>query len=370
MNAYRKRILYWSLTIIWFGVILATLQYAREWSDEIAKKYSEGFIPSIAAGILIAILVYSIIRLIRTKAQFFEYAVFAIIIAIYSYYFMTINIPIEKVHFLEYGLLAIFIILAIRVDRGDAGGYLIAGLLVTLAGCIDEYIQGLLPNRVGQLSDIYLNIIAGVLSLCWYRICIKPDETRGGVRSALAVSLPLMGIIIVVIGIFNSQISEFGYLIRDEEIGDFYTRMSPEKLGKEFPEKEFFVNETAPKLYVEDYSTMLKIVKNKIHGEVLVHIFRRDRHVRDKDYITSYRENQILEKFFGDYIKGTKHQWDALKMRKAYELSLEKLNEHYISPVSDHLIVQFSEKAQWTLIMVLNVIFIAASVLLTRKRGS
>ena len=362
-----KRIVYWILSAAWAGVILLTLPYARIWTDWITERFSGYFIPITVLLVFVLMLVFSIVRLARRKAGVFEWTIFVMLLAAYGYSLFRLEIIIEQVHFLEYGLLAFLFIKAVRIDRRDAGGYVIAIVLIALIGIIDEYIQGILPNRVGELHDVYLNILSGVLALCWYRIIIKPAEESGRIKTALLISLPVFGLILILIGFFNSDISEFGYFHTDKEIGSFYSRLDAELLGRHFPDSAYFRSEVAPRLYADKYSELLDLIENPIHSEVLVHIFRRDRHLRDEDYITSHRENQLLEKYFGGYMAGTKHEWNEKRTSAVAELSLEYLDQEYISPVSAHLIVSFSEKQQWIVITILNIIIIIATLLLIRN---
>ncbi len=362
-----KRMIYWFLSIAWAGVILLTLPYARVWTDWITERFSGYFIPITVLFIFVLILIFSIVKLVRRKAGVFEFIVFALLLAAYTYSLFQLEIIIEQVHFLEYGLLGFLIIKAIRTDRRDAGGYLIAIVLITLLGIIDEYIQGILPNRVGELHDVYLNILSGVLALCWYRIIIKPGEDQGRIKTALSISLPVFGLVLILLGFFNSNVSEFGYFHIDEEIGSFYSRLDSELLGRDFPDSAFFKSDVAPRLYVDNYSDILKSIENPIHSEVIVHIFRRDRHIRDEDYITSHRENQLLEKYFGSYIAGTRHEWDAKKKSAVEKLSIEHLDQPYSSPVSAHIITAFTERQQWIAIVILNFIIIFTVILLIRN---
>ena len=370
MTLKSKQFLYWTRAIVWAAVIFLTLPFAREWTDWITEKFTGYFIPIVVVAILVYFLVFSVVRLIKDKAGFVDCILLAIVTAGYVYANISLEILIEQIHFLEYGILAYYFIKAIRLSRTDPGGYIIAMVLVTLIGVIDEYIQGILPDIVGELHDVYLNILSGVLALCWYRIVLKPVEEKKPLRSAWAVSLPLIGLIIFIMGVFNSKISEFGHYIVDEEIGEFYTRIHPENLGKEYPDLDIFRKNILPKLYMVSYSELLHELINPVHGEILVHIFRRDRHIRDEDFITSHWENLILEKYFLPFIEGSEHHWTDEKKGEIYSLSIDKIEETYISPVSAHLITSFPERVHWVVIGIIEIIIIVGMMMLLRKRIS
>ena len=73
-----------------------------------------------------------------------------------------LEIPEERVHFLEYGVLGFFVLKATNEK------IFITFIFVALVGAVDEFIQFLLPQRVGELRDVAMNIIGGALGI-WVR---------------------------------------------------------------------------------------------------------------------------------------------------------------------------------------------------------
>jgi hypothetical protein len=369
-----RRLLYWSSVAVFITVIFLTLPYAPVWRDWLSLKLGEKFLPISVAVIIALILLWSLIRLICKRGRFSDYLFFVLIIAGYVYSLYQIKIEVEKVHFLEYGLLAVLFISALRLERKDPPQYLNSILLVTLTGIVDEYIQGILPSRVGELHDVYLNILSGALSLAWYRLCVKPVEiARALWRKGLAIALPVSALIILSFAVFNSRISGFGYLIRDPEIGAFYSRLPAQKLVHQLPEVEKFRKVELPRLYREDYENILNEVKNPIHSEALVHIFRRDKRLkRDRDYYIGYYENKILEKYFSPYIVGTEHQWPQEFKNRVQAAAADRLSEFYLSPVSAHLVTSFTAKTQWIAVVILEMLIFSIWGLLIfpKKRAS
>jgi hypothetical protein len=70
--------------------------------------------------------------------------------------------PEERVHFLEYGVLGFLVLQA--TGRRMA----LSLAFVILVGVADEFIQLLLPNRVGDLRDVVMNGAGGAFGL-WAR---------------------------------------------------------------------------------------------------------------------------------------------------------------------------------------------------------
>ena len=83
--------------------------------------------------------------------------------------FVRIEIPMERTHIIEYGVVAVFIHQAL-MERVSQGGRvpvpaILAILAIALAGVIDECIQAVLPSRVFDLRDILFNAFAGLMAI-------------------------------------------------------------------------------------------------------------------------------------------------------------------------------------------------------------
>jgi hypothetical protein len=83
----------------------------------------------------------------------------ALILAVAS----QLPIPEERFHFLQYGLLGILVLKTARAETWRQLAWM--SLFVVLIGMGDELIQWWLPNRVGDLRDVGMNSLAGVLGV-------------------------------------------------------------------------------------------------------------------------------------------------------------------------------------------------------------
>ena len=79
------------------------------------------------------------------------------------------GLPEERVHFVTYGLAGWLICWSIEARPGkllsSRTGWIIACLLVWLAGGVDELIQWWLPVRVFDVRDIMFNGVAGMMGV-------------------------------------------------------------------------------------------------------------------------------------------------------------------------------------------------------------
>ena len=87
----------------------------------------------------------------------------------------VIEIPEERVHFIEYSLLGAFIFTAWSLDLKGNPLYLASLGLTFLLGGIDELIQYFLPNRVGEFRDCVLNMVGGMIGIVMAWVLRRPS---------------------------------------------------------------------------------------------------------------------------------------------------------------------------------------------------
>ena len=87
------------------------------------------------------------------------------------------ELPAERIHFLEYGLLAFLAYKALEKDMIQKKSlYALTLLMVAAVSLLDEGIQYLLPNRVGELRDVALNVVSGILGLVITSVIIRAER--------------------------------------------------------------------------------------------------------------------------------------------------------------------------------------------------
>ncbi|MEM7158865.1 MAG: VanZ family protein [Myxococcota bacterium] len=81
---------------------------------------------------------------------------------------LGMSIPEERLHFLQYGLMAILARRALAPRFGPRRAYVWALVAVGLIGWGDEAIQGFLPDRVYDPIDVGINLLGALLTLAGY----------------------------------------------------------------------------------------------------------------------------------------------------------------------------------------------------------
>ncbi len=111
-----------------------------------------------------------VVQLVRSRPGWREVAVAMGFAIVYTLLLVGMERAEERLHVVEYGLLAVLIHLALEERRENGGNtpgpsWLLAVVAAATLGWIDEGIQAVLPSRVYDLRDVALNAAAGVLAI-------------------------------------------------------------------------------------------------------------------------------------------------------------------------------------------------------------
>lgn len=132
---------------------------------------------------------------------------------------------VERVHILEYGLLALLFYWALRPAAG-AVAVPLAGLVAAIVGILDETVQWLLASRVGEMRDILLNWAAAGSGLVG-AVALWPPGRRaapggGAPGSGNRRPWPALGLLAATWVLLSASFFDFAHLghrIEDREGG-------------------------------------------------------------------------------------------------------------------------------------------------------
>jgi hypothetical protein len=194
----------------------------------------------------------------------------------------------ETFHFVEYGVLSGLFYLAVRPEAD--GTLLILPVLAAVAvGVVDEWFQWFVPIRAGELRDVVLDSICGVL----FAIAMRPPprltlrlerKSRSRLEICAASTLALVAAFVSTVHI--------GHQVQDPEIGTFLSRYRPAQLSA-------FANDRGPRWRTTPPVAIRRFSREDQYlSEGLWHVQRRNQAWASGDIGAAWRENLILEKFF------------------------------------------------------------------------
>ena len=162
----------WIAAAGWILLIYSTLYYVRGPIEFLRERNLLRF--TVAAVFLLTAATVTFF-LLRRRPGRRALAVLGVSAVVYLVLFMMMERAEEKLHFIEYGVLAGVFYAALleraHRSRGSTRGQWtwwpapLAILLTSAFGWGDEGIQAVLPNRVYELRDVGLNVAAAIVAV-------------------------------------------------------------------------------------------------------------------------------------------------------------------------------------------------------------
>lgn len=255
----------WAYAIVWSGLIFIIIPVARAISDFVRDNLGgSAFTYGVATIMLLGLITMLGLLFRRRDVGWGQYAWLAAVGAAYLYFIFVLKdgSPEEAAHYVMYGGLGLLLYRALVHRVRDWSIYLVAALIGTFVGIMDETIQWLTPKRYFDTRDIWLNftgvalaqvaiaqglrpkLIAGAPGLgSWRRVCYMAALNLG-VLGLFHLNTPanVARYTEVIPGIehwrrFDDVMFEFGYRHEDPETGPFKSRLTLEQIAAESAER-------------------------------------------------------------------------------------------------------------------------------------
>jgi hypothetical protein len=203
---------------------------------------------------------------------------------------------VERVHFVEYGLLALLFFRAWR-DRGDLSMIVAPLLACTIVAFVDEWFQWFLPARVGEIRDIALNAIAVGCGLLFALGLDLPQRMQARMSRETARSLAVLSAVTVLTGAVFVDIIHMGHEITWEQ-STLRSRFTEGQLDALSAERARRWSQDGAPLTLQRLSR-----EDQYLAEGLWHVQHRNEAAGAGDAQVAWRENLILERFFAPVLE-------------------------------------------------------------------
>ncbi len=183
----RNLVVSWKWVLGYTALLLLTLNQTRRFLDWLEARNLSG----LQAGFLLLAGIGGVLFLLRrirqTEGGLSLFASLRLLgfLALYVFcMFASTNLTVDRIHFVEYGLLGLLCFRAVspRYGRGRRMAY---GMVAVFAvGFLDEVVQGFLSIRYYALRDVTIDLLAGLLpmlALLW--LPLYPGESQEGVEA-------------------------------------------------------------------------------------------------------------------------------------------------------------------------------------------
>jgi hypothetical protein len=287
--------------------------YIRSW---IRTQFPGQFVRIIGGVIaLLAIVAIgsAVLRIRERRALRYGAIIAAIVCAVlYSIAKATGNPDVDVVqrfHFVEYGLIAFLFYRGWRA-LGDPAVIVLpifAGLIV---GTADEWLQWFIPNRVGEMADIFLNGVAIGCGLVFSLGADPPEAFHAQLQPGSLSRIGRLGAAAILAFAVFFHVVHLGYDVRDDEIGMFKSRYSRSTL-------ESLTAAKGEEWRLHPLPLVLQRVsrEDQYMTEGVTHVQKRNEQLTANDPVAAWKENRILEKYYTpvldtpSYVSRTGHRW-------------------------------------------------------------
>lgn len=154
----------WALLVGYILLIFASLPVVRGVVIALRQQQLLGGTVTLLYFLAAVAVVYHVVFDVRLSDRIAYFAL-VLLAAITGAMILGLSIPEERVHFAQYGLMAVLARRALAWHVSPPQQYLGAFVIAAMAGWVDELIQGVLPNRVYDLRDVAINAVAALLAI-------------------------------------------------------------------------------------------------------------------------------------------------------------------------------------------------------------
>jgi hypothetical protein len=248
--------------------------------------FGVGVLAAVGLAILIAF-----VRIRERRMQRFALLVIALMFGGTYMWWTATPYPevnaVERVHFVEYGLIAFLFYRAWR-SAGDPSIVILPMLAAFAVGTFDEWLQWFIPFRVGEAHDVFINLAAIVCGLLFSLALQPPVAFSAQLRAESWRRIGVTSAIVwMIFATFVSQV-HLGTIVEIAEIGRFKSHYSEQQLN-DLQGDRGVLWKTRPPVKVQRLSQ-----EDQYLDEGLAHVRRRNGAEVDE----AWRENLILERFF------------------------------------------------------------------------
>lgn len=253
-------------------------------------------VTALVAAVALAALAWAIGRIRERRAlRWGGLAACAVLVAAQVVGFATGNASVdvvERIHIVEYGLLAALFYRAF-LPLGGAAAPLLAWVAAGLVGTLDEWVQWLVPTRVGDVGDVALNFAAAGTGTL-FALCVAPPSPGGGgllpepPRRALAALAAVA--VLALAGLWH--VAHLGYAIRDEALQvTFLSSYTAEQLPRVAAERA--------RRWQTDPPTLHPLAReDRYFTEGTWRVAHRNAHFHAGRLLAAWREQLVLERYY------------------------------------------------------------------------
>jgi len=176
---YKKTrvILDWAIAISIYLCVLLIIPVSTKVFSNLSQDTID-FRLNVLINILVGLVFTCLLIFLVTKGSrgsVFSYLWLLVFLIISIYFLMRVEITRDRLHFLGYAILSLFLYRALRHNIGTQALYIWSGILIMLFAVFDEVLQlSRLGGRTFEFKDIGIDWLSGLVGQCVIAMVIRP----------------------------------------------------------------------------------------------------------------------------------------------------------------------------------------------------
>ena len=259
---------------------------------------------------------------------------------------------VELFHFLQYGLVAFLFYRAWR-PAADISVILLPLLAGLIVGTVEEWLQWFIPNRVGEMKDVLLNLVAIATGLLFSMAVDPPPRWHGSIDRPSRRRTVFMAAATLVMFAAFFQVVHLGYRVDDAETGAFESRWAASELLDVQSARRGQWSAQPPPVKLVRLSR-----EDQYLTEGIQHVRERNRLWQAGNLPGAWFENRILEKYYEPVLdtpthEGTAgHRWPPAQRADAQASVASSTGPTYSSSAYPYPIYTWSRRSFWLAVSV------------------
>ena len=168
---------FWVLIIIYVLFIYVSLPFFPDLIRVLRNLISKELLNLLSLALSISFFLLLSVWIYNKKYKAKQFLLIISPLLLLTYLSLSLDVWVERIHFIEYAVLGLLISRA--VDARTLSRIIYTGSLITLIGAVDEIIQWFLPNRVGDMRDVFMNSVGGLSGLWLGRFLFWEQQILG-----------------------------------------------------------------------------------------------------------------------------------------------------------------------------------------------
>ena len=329
---------------------------------------TESYVLLFGVGVIVAVGLAILLALLRIRERRTARFGLLLLALVFGGWYMWLTATpwpevnaVERVHFVEYGLIA-FLFYRASLSRRSVGegghadpSIVVLPLLASfMVGTLDEALQWFIPVRVGEAHDVFLNL-ASISCGLMLALALQPPRSftmRTGPESVRRMSM-MAAAAWMVFAAFVSEV-HLGHAIDEPGIGRFHSRYTAAQLAALQSDRAARWK-TDPPLRLRRLSQ-----EDQYLDEGVWHVRRRN----VTEPAEAWRENLILERYFAPvldtatYASPQANRWSA-EQRADLERRGGALAMDFTSVAEPYPIVTWAKGPYWMMVLVVTALLLA-----------